>query len=199
MVSLPGQIVQPGKEWDEQERRGRVSATSVVEELQPRRITEEVRGVSVSQPYQEEITTEMDQEWLRCRNYNSWPINRSIGSTASIIELIREIGALREMVQELCESNFALSEMVQELGESNSALQSKLFAIEEQLLKKAVLDNLWENSDRNVKALKEMSGLTQVQDRSIEQNPFDRLKGLLKEYSDDTADSAELVASVRGK
>ncbi len=139
------------------------------------------------------------QEWLSCRNYNSWLINRSTGSAAPIIELSQEIRALREIVQEFSESNSALCERVQELSESNSALQSRLSVLEERLLKKTTLDNLWEISDRNLKVLEEISGLTQAQGKSTKQNPFDRLKGLLKEYSDDTVDSVELVNSVRGK
>lgn len=217
MVSFPGEIVQPRRQWDKRERHGGMNSTSLVEGPQPQERTGAFGEVSVPQLYLGERSAEMDQEWLSGCKSRSWQTDRSIGSAASIIEISqeikasREVRALREIVQELNESNStlseivldlsesysALSERVQKLSESNSALQSRVSALEEQLLKKTTLDNLWEISDKNLKVLEEISGFTQAQGKSIEQNPFDRLKGLLKEYSDDTVDSVELIHSIR--
>jgi len=90
-----------------------------------------------------------------------------------------------------------LRQIVQELKESNSALQSRVSALERGLTREVTANSLWKISDNNLLALEEASGITTPPGR--EQDPLDALKGLLIEYSDETVDSVELVRSVRGK
>jgi len=90
-----------------------------------------------------------------------------------------------------------IRQIVQELKESNSVLQSRVSTLERKLVKEMTADNLWEISDDNLLALKEVSGIATPPGRELD--PLDALKGLLMEYSDETIDSVELVRSVRGK
>jgi len=62
-------------------------------------------------------------------------------------------------------------------------------------------DTLWLISDKNIKELKVISQRALDRDLSCVKNDgrdgFDRLKGLLAEYSDDDVDSVKLVRDVR--
>lgn len=56
-------------------------------------------------------------------------------------------------------------------------------------------ETLWKISDKNVERLQDIFDIPKS-DNLTSDEPFDRLKGILKEYSDG-ADSVELVRSVR--
>ncbi|MCK9299428.1 hypothetical protein HL657_07785 [Methanoculleus sp. YWC-01] len=178
-------VLQPGKKWDAQDQRERRGPPLDIESGRSPGETWETRDMSVRYPLNE-IVAEKTREWLSTPELRPWHINRSIdNATLPVSALSREIEELRQIVQEL--------------RESNSALQSRVSALERKLIKETTADNLWEISDNNLLALEEISGIATPPDRPGGQDPFDALKGLLIEYSDETVDSAELVKSVRGK
>jgi len=178
-------VIQPSKRWDKQDKCGGRDRTPNPRGSQSR----EDAWESDERPVQNllaEGVAELTRKWQDIPRPEPWRINRSIDTTVPLInELSQEVRELRKMVEDL--------------SESNAALESRLSALEKQLIKEPVADNLWEISDRNLKHLEELSGITLTPGKPTELDPFDALKGLLIEYSDDTVDSVELVNSVRGK
>jgi len=61
------------------------------------------------------------------------------------------------------------------------------------------IEDLWRDSDKHLREIIEVSNLPPAESSPSDQDPFDRMKGLLAEYSDDAVDSVELVNAVRGK
>jgi len=176
-------VLQPVKKWDAQDQRERRAPPSDIESGRPSGETWGKREMSVRYPLNE-IVAERTREWLSTPEPMPWHINRSIeNATLPVSMLSREIDELRQIVQEL--------------KESNSALQSRVSALERGLTREVTANSLWEISDNNLLALEDVSGITTPPGR--EQDPLDALKGLLIEYSDETVDSVELVRSVRGK
>lgn len=171
-------VTHPAKKWDALDKRGDRDRIFGTERPQSGEETWGSRGLSAQNIFLDErVAAKMTREWS---------IDPCIDTTApSMSELRQEIRELREMVRDL--------------SESHAALEARLSALEEPFVKEPVIDNLWEISDNNLKQLEEVSGITRTPGKPTEQDPFDALKGLLIEYSDDTVDSVELVNSVRGK
>ena len=176
-------VIRPAKKWDAQDQREQRAPPSGIESGQPPEETWGKREMLIRYPLNE-IVAEKTREWLSTPELRPWHINRSIENAPLPVSVLsREIDELRQIVQEL--------------KESNSELQSRVSALEEKLAKEMAADNLWEISDNNLLILEEASGIVTPPGR--EQDPLDALKGLLMEYSDETVDSVELVRSVRGK
>jgi len=175
-------VIRPAKKWDAQDQREQRAPPSGIESGQPPEETWGKREMLIRYPLNE-IVAEKTREWLSTPELRPWHINRSIENAPLPVSVLsREIDELRQIVQEL--------------KESNSELQSRVSALEEKLAKEMAADNLWEISDNNLLILEEASGIVTPPGR--EQDPLDALKGLLMEYSDETVDSVELVRSVRG-